>query len=53
MKTIDVIFLIGVIAFCFYGVYLGLKAIHDIRRKSIDEFEARRNEIRKEINDGN
>lgn len=52
MKTIDVIFLIGVIAFCIYGVYIGLKAMNDIRKKSIDEFETRRNEIRKEFYDG-
>lgn len=52
MKTIDVIFLIVVIAFCVYGVCLGLKAIYGIRKKSIEEFGARRNEIRKEFNDG-
>lgn len=52
MKTIDVIFLIVVIAFCVYGVYLGLRAMYGIRKKSIEEFEARRNEIRKEFNDG-
>ena len=52
MNTIDVIFLIVVIAFCIYGVYLGLRAMHNIRTKSIEEFETRRNEIRKEFNDG-
>lgn len=52
MKTIDVIFLIGVIAFCIYGVYLGVKAMHEIRRKSIEEFESKRNEIRKEFENG-
>lgn len=52
MKTIDVIFLIGVIAFCVYGIYLGLKTMYDIRKNSIKEFDARRKEIRKEFNDG-
>ena len=52
MKTIDVIFLIVVIAFCIYGVYLGLQAMYTIRKKSLEEFETRRNEIRKEFNDG-
>lgn len=47
MRAIDFLFIIGVIAFCFYGVYLGIRAIYDIRQNSIDEFEKRRNEIRK------
>lgn len=41
MNTIDVIFLIIVIAFCIYGVYLGLRAKHDIRTKSIEEFKTK------------
>ena len=49
MKTIDILFLIGIAAFCIYGVYLGVKAMYDIRQKSIEEFEARRNKIRKEF----
>ena len=52
MKTIDFIFLIVIIAFCVYGVYLGLRAMYGIRKNNIEKFETRRNEIRKEFYDG-
>lgn len=52
MSTIDILLVIGVMAFCFYGVYLGIKTMHDIRQRSIDEFIERRNTIRKEFGNG-
>lgn len=52
MSTIDILFVVGVIAFCFYGIYIGIRTIHDIRQKSIDKFMERRNEIRKEFEHG-
>lgn len=52
MSTIDFLFVIGVVAFCFYGIYLGIKTMHNIRQRSIDGFLERRNEIRKEFENG-
>lgn len=52
MSTIDILFVVCVIAFCFYGVYLGTRTMHDIRKRSIDKFMERRNEIRKEFEHG-
>lgn len=52
MRVIDILFLLFVFVFCAYGVYLGVKAIYEIRQKSIEEFENRRNEIRKEFANG-
>ena len=52
MRVIDVLFLLVVFVFCAYGVYLGVKAMYEIRQKSIEEFKDRRDEIRKEFTNG-
>lgn len=52
MSIIDVLLVLVVIAFCFYGVYLGIKTIHDIRQRSIDDFLERRNTLRNEFEHG-
>jgi hypothetical protein len=52
MSTIDILFIVSVIAFCSYGVYLALRIMYDIRQRNIDLFKKRRNEIRKELENG-
>lgn len=46
MKAIDYIFIICIVGFCVYGIYLGLKVIYTIRKKSIDNFDIKRKQIR-------
>lgn len=52
MSKIDVLLVICVFVFCFYGVYLGIKTMHNIRQRSIDDFLEKRNKIREEIENG-
>ena len=52
MSTIDILLIVSVIAFCFYGVYLGFKTMYDIRQRNIELFKKKRNQIRKELENG-
>jgi hypothetical protein len=52
MSTIDILFIVCVVVFCFYGIYLGYKIMYDIRQRNIDLFNKRRNEIRKGFEHG-
>ena len=50
MSTIDILLVVGVIAFCFYGIYIWTEGKSS--KRSIDKFMERRNEIRKEFEHG-
>lgn len=49
MKTIDYLFILIILVFSIYGIVLGVKTMHKIRKNSINEFEHKRKQIRKEF----
>ena len=49
MKAIDYIFISLIVAFCFYGICIGIKTIYNIRKNSINDFKTKREQKRKEL----